>query len=72
MQVETGHALGRHPAHPGNLFYRQGGHEGVHLVRRNHKQAVGLAPVAGHLGKKLVGRHAGGYGNAQLPANILS
>ena len=47
----------------------------IDLVRGNHEQTVGLAPVTGDLGQKLVGGHPGRHGDMQLighaPADIL-
>ncbi|MNC36573.1 hypothetical protein D3C75_851010 [compost metagenome] len=54
------------------LAYRQGGDERVHLGRRDHEQAIGLAPVAGDLGEELVRRHPGRHGDVQLRAHPLA
>ena len=52
--------------HPMNLFHRQLLHEGVDIVWRDDKQPIGLAPVAGDLGEKLVGCHPRRHGNAHF------
>ncbi|CAH0323954.1 hypothetical protein SRABI123_05759 [Pseudomonas sp. Bi123] len=46
--------------------HRQPADEVFHLIGRDHEQAIGLLPVAGDLGKKLVRRHAGRHGDVQL------
>ncbi len=44
----------------------QGSDEFLDLIRRNDEQPVGLFPVAGDLGEKLVGRNARRHGDVQL------
>ena len=63
-------------AHAMQLIDRQGRHEIINLIRGDHEQAVGLAPVTGNFGQKLVGGYPGRHRDMQLignaPADVLS
>src|SRR5690606_19081263 len=53
-------------AHTEDLLYRQRGDEGVDVLRADDELAVGLVPVARHLGDELVGGNACRGGDADL------
>ena len=62
-------ALGGRLAHAEDASHRQRRDEGIDLLGQHHEIAVGLVPVAGHLGQELVRRHPRGDRDADLGAH---
>ncbi|MNE34091.1 hypothetical protein D3C80_1277990 [compost metagenome] len=58
-----------HLAHAVQFADRQRSNKRFDFVGRDHKQAVGLAPITGDLGQELVRRHPGRHGDVQLLSN---
>jgi len=63
------HLLFRDPAHPVKLADRQGGDEGLGLVRRDHGDAVGFVVARGDLGQEFIVGNAGRSGQPGGLAN---
>ena len=72
LDAQRGELVLGDPADAGNALHRQRGDEIVHLIRSDHEQPVGLAPVAGHLGQEFVRRHPGGHGDVDGLAHLAA